>query len=125
LYGEFADHFRLSECKLAIIHCAGHSDIILVQTLWQEIIEKELADSRLMNCTDRMQTLSMKLVSLGKLYAGTPRYFPLDAVSQQCEQAGERFNQLTAHSAGQSNIVNLQNREEEGVSEEKEGVREV
>ncbi|OXB66694.1 hypothetical protein ASZ78_013085 [Callipepla squamata] len=41
LYGEFADPFKLSECKLAIIHCAGHSDPILVQTLWQEIIEKE------------------------------------------------------------------------------------
>ncbi|KAJ7399498.1 hypothetical protein BTVI_114420 [Pitangus sulphuratus] len=41
LYGEFADPFKLSECKLAIIHCAGHSDPILVQTLWQEIIEKD------------------------------------------------------------------------------------
>ncbi|CAB1318328.1 unnamed protein product, partial [Coregonus sp. 'balchen'] len=41
LYGEFADHFRLSECKLAIIHCAGHSDPILVHSLWQEIMEKE------------------------------------------------------------------------------------
>lgn len=40
LYGEFADHFRLSECKLAIIHCAGHSDPILVNSLWQEVIEK-------------------------------------------------------------------------------------
>eukprot|EP00061_Rhincodon_typus_P013386 g39726.t1 len=86
LYGEFADHFRLSECKLAIIHCAGHSDTILVQTLWQEIIEKELADSRLMSCMDRMQTLSMKLVSLGKLYAGTPRYFPLEFLVQYLEQ---------------------------------------
>ncbi|XP_072448887.1 nuclear pore complex protein Nup155 isoform X2 [Chiloscyllium punctatum] len=86
LYGEFADHFRLSECKLAIIHCAGHSDTILVQTLWQEIIERELADSRLMSCMDRMQTLSMKLVSLGKLYAGTPRYFPLEFLVQYLEQ---------------------------------------
>ncbi|KAF3849089.1 hypothetical protein F7725_015586 [Dissostichus mawsoni] len=33
LYGEFADHFKLSECKLAIIHCAGHSDPILVHSL--------------------------------------------------------------------------------------------
>ncbi|KAI1240157.1 hypothetical protein IHE44_0011610 [Lamprotornis superbus] len=41
LYGEFADPFKLSECKLAIIHCAGHSDPILVQTLWQEVIEKD------------------------------------------------------------------------------------
>lgn len=40
LYGEFADPFKLAECKLAIIHCAGYSDPILVQTLWQDIIEK-------------------------------------------------------------------------------------
>lgn len=40
LYGEIADHFKLSECKLAIIHCAGHSDPILVHSLWQEIMEK-------------------------------------------------------------------------------------
>ncbi|NXL54435.1 NU155 protein, partial [Podilymbus podiceps] len=77
LYGEFADPFKLSECKLAIIHCAGHSDPILVQTLWQEIIEKELSDNVSLSPTDRMQALSLKMVLLGKIYAGTPRYFPL------------------------------------------------
>ncbi|NWW81042.1 NU155 protein, partial [Climacteris rufus] len=77
LYGEFADPFKLSECKLAIIHCAGHSDPILVQTLWQEIIEKELSDSVSLNPADRMQALCLKLALLGKIYAGTPRYFPL------------------------------------------------
>ncbi|KFQ41859.1 Nuclear pore complex protein Nup155, partial [Nestor notabilis] len=77
LYGEFADPFKLSECKLAIIHCAGHSDPILVQTLWQEIIEKELSDSLSLSPDDRMQALSLKMVLLGKIYAGTPRYFPL------------------------------------------------
>ncbi|NWS72090.1 NU155 protein, partial [Crotophaga sulcirostris] len=77
LYGEFADPFKLSECKLAIIHCAGHSDPILVQTLWQEIIEKELNDSLSLSPADRMQALSLKMVLLGKIYAGTPRYFPL------------------------------------------------
>ncbi|TRY66457.1 hypothetical protein DNTS_035000 [Danionella cerebrum] len=86
LYGEFADHFRLSECKLAIIHCAGHSDPILVHSLWQEIIEKELSDSVSMSPTDRMRALSLKLVSLGKLYAGTPRYFPLDFLVKFLEQ---------------------------------------
>lgn len=40
LYGEFADPFKLAECKLAVIHCAGYSDPILVHTLWQDIIEK-------------------------------------------------------------------------------------
>lgn len=113
LYGEFADHFKLSECKLAIIHCAGHSDPILVHSLWQEILEKgeksvsilqkiqpatfffllcvflciishlrvlclaELGDTVAMSPVDRMRSLNLKLVSLGKIYAGTPRYFPL------------------------------------------------
>lgn len=30
-----------------------------------------------MSPADRMRSLSLKLVSLGKIYAGTPRYFPL------------------------------------------------
>ncbi|NWU89366.1 NU155 protein, partial [Upupa epops] len=77
LYGEFADPFKLSECKLAIIHCAGHSDPLLIQTLWEEIIEKELSDSICLSPSDRMQALSLKMVLLGKMYAGTPRYFPL------------------------------------------------
>ncbi|XP_063068284.1 nuclear pore complex protein Nup155 isoform X2 [Engraulis encrasicolus] len=86
LYGEFADHFQLSECKLAIIHCAGHADPILVQALWQEIMEKELTDSAIMSPADRMRALSLKLVSLGKLYAGTPRYFPLEFLVKFLDQ---------------------------------------
>lgn len=37
----------------------------------------ELGDSVAMSPVDRMRSLSLKLVSLGKIYAGTPRYFPL------------------------------------------------
>ncbi|XP_066568276.1 nuclear pore complex protein Nup155 isoform X2 [Amia ocellicauda] len=92
LYGEFADHFRLSECKLAIIHCAGHSDPMLVHTLWQDIIEKVLSDSVAMSPADRMRALSLKLVSLGKIYAGTPRYFPLEFLVKFLEQEVCRLN---------------------------------
>uniref|UniRef100_A0A8C4F3F5 Nuclear pore complex protein Nup155 n=1 Tax=Dicentrarchus labrax TaxID=13489 RepID=A0A8C4F3F5_DICLA len=92
LYGEFADHFKLSECKLAIIHCAGHSDPILVHSLWQEIMEKELGDSVAMSPIDRMRSLSLKLVSLGKIYAGTPRYFPLEFLVKFLEQEVCRLN---------------------------------
>lgn len=92
LYGEFADHYKLSECKLAIIHCAGHSDPILVHSLWQEIMEKELADSVAMSPVDRMRSLSLKLVSLGKLYAATPRYFPLEFLVKFLEQEVCRLN---------------------------------
>uniref|UniRef100_A0A673ZIM2 Nuclear pore complex protein Nup155 n=1 Tax=Salmo trutta TaxID=8032 RepID=A0A673ZIM2_SALTR len=92
LYGEFADHFLLSECKLAIIHCAGHSDPILVHSLWQEVMEKELGDSVAMSPADRMRALSLKLVSLGKIYAGTPRYFPLEFLVKFLEQDVCRLN---------------------------------
>ena len=40
LYGEFAEVFDLYECKLAIVHCAGHEDAALVDSLWQNIITK-------------------------------------------------------------------------------------
>uniref|UniRef100_A0A452TW27 Nucleoporin 155 n=1 Tax=Ursus maritimus TaxID=29073 RepID=A0A452TW27_URSMA len=86
LYGEFADPFKLAECKLAIIHCAGYSDPILVQTLWQDIIEKELSESVALSSSDRMHALSLKVVLLGKIYAGTPRFFPLDFIVQFLEQ---------------------------------------
>ncbi|KAM3938778.1 nuclear pore complex protein Nup155 isoform 1-T1 [Leptodactylus fuscus] len=86
LYGEFADPFKLSECKLAIIHCAGHSDPILVQSLWEEIIERELNDSLGMNPAERMQVLNLKLTSLGKVYASTPRYFPLEFLVKHLER---------------------------------------
>ncbi|XP_024917828.1 nuclear pore complex protein Nup155 [Cynoglossus semilaevis] len=92
LYGEFADHFKLSECKLAIIHCAGHSDPILVHSLWQELMEKELGEGVAMSPADRMRSLSLKLVSLGKIYAGTPRFFPLEFLVKFLEQEVCRLN---------------------------------
>ncbi|KAJ0057198.1 hypothetical protein NL108_002123, partial [Boleophthalmus pectinirostris] len=92
LYGEFADLYKLSECKLAIIHCAGHSDPILVHSLWQEIMEKELADSVAMSPIDRMRSLSLKLIALGRMYAGTPRYFPLEFLVKFLEQEVCRLN---------------------------------
>ncbi|XP_042365616.1 nuclear pore complex protein Nup155-like [Plectropomus leopardus] len=78
--------------KLAIIHCAGHSDPILVHSLWQEIMEKELGDTVAMSPADRMRSLSLKLVSLGKIYAGTPRYFPLEFLVKFLEQEVCRLN---------------------------------
>ncbi|CAL8321736.1 unnamed protein product [Lota lota] len=86
LFAGYAEYFKLSECKLAIVHCAGYSDTILIHSLWRDIIEKELADSQAMSPQDRMRSLSLKLVSLGKLYAGTPRYFPLEFLVMHLEQ---------------------------------------
>ena len=38
LYGQLADEFELHECKLAILHCAGHYDSGLVESLWRSIV---------------------------------------------------------------------------------------
>ncbi|KAG7264494.1 hypothetical protein CRUP_020632 [Coryphaenoides rupestris] len=40
---------------------------------------------------DRMTSLSLKVVSLGKLYAGTPRYFPLEFLVMHLEQEACRL----------------------------------
>ena len=36
----------------------------------------ELNDSVTLSSSDRMHALSLKIVLLGKIYAGTPRFFP-------------------------------------------------
>ena len=40
LYGDFADELDLHECKLAILHCAGHYDVGLIESLWRSIISE-------------------------------------------------------------------------------------
>ena len=40
LYGQFADEFDLHECKLSILHCAGHYDSGLVESVWRSIISE-------------------------------------------------------------------------------------
>ncbi|XP_013406007.1 nuclear pore complex protein Nup155 [Lingula anatina] len=77
LYGEFAEPYGLAECKLAIVHCAGHYDPTLVESLWQDIVDKEFEHSLASAPQTRMATISKKLVILGKLYGATERYFPL------------------------------------------------
>ena len=37
----------------------------------------ELNESVTLSSPDRMHALSLKIVLLGKIYAGTPRFFPL------------------------------------------------
>ena len=39
LYGDFAEPFGLAKSKLAIVHCAGHYDPTLVESLWRDIID--------------------------------------------------------------------------------------
>ncbi|XP_028403590.1 nuclear pore complex protein Nup155-like isoform X2 [Dendronephthya gigantea] len=92
LYGDFADRFRLSECKLAIIHCAGHFDAVLVEDLWNDIIDSELNRTRHSSPDDRMTALRYKFVVLGKTYVHSERYFPLSFLVRVLEQHCCRLN---------------------------------
>lgn len=39
LYEDYAEPLQLWECKLAIIHCSGHQDSMLIQGIWTHIID--------------------------------------------------------------------------------------
>jgi len=86
LYEEFADCFNLSECKLAIVHCAGLYDSALVENLWQNIIDKEFENTRSSTGTVRVKTISNKLCSVGKIYIKAERYFPFPFIVKYLEQ---------------------------------------
>jgi len=77
LYEEFCEPFSLWECKLAIIHCSGHCDLALVETIWLNIIESELLACSSVSSNDMMTVLMGKMKALGQEYAGSPRCFPV------------------------------------------------
>ncbi|XP_060081127.1 nuclear pore complex protein Nup155-like [Ylistrum balloti] len=86
LYEEFADKYDLSECKLAIIHCAGLFDAALVENLWQSIIDKEVDGTMKMTTPMRITNIRNKMEPIGKQYMKTERYFPLAFLVKYIEQ---------------------------------------
>ena len=78
LYGDFADPFNLPECQLAILHCAGHYDPTLIETLWQKIIDNQLNKLSSLDAKESQKVLlSNKIIELGKHYLQIEKYFPL------------------------------------------------
>jgi nuclear pore complex protein Nup155 len=77
LYGDFADELDLHECKLAILHCAGHYDAGLVESLWRSIISEVLRQCVGGSVDVMMRTVRTKILSLGQLYGQSERYFPV------------------------------------------------
>ncbi|XP_006813173.1 nuclear pore complex protein Nup155 [Saccoglossus kowalevskii] len=86
LYEGFAEPFQLWECQLAIIHCAGHYDPLLVESFWTNIIKKELDNSVGKSVPSRMACLSDKVTALGSIYMTSDRYFPLDFLVKHLEK---------------------------------------
>ncbi len=78
LYSDYAEPYNLWECQLAILHCAGHPDHMLIETMWNNVIDAEM--NRLPPTAasqTRISVMSNKIKSLGKLYATSQKYFPM------------------------------------------------
>ena len=78
LYSNYAEPYQLWECQLAILHCAGHPDSMLIATVWDEIISREISrTAEVGSPQDRIAAMAIKIKGLGKLYANSQKYFPL------------------------------------------------
>ncbi|XP_029678395.1 nuclear pore complex protein Nup155 isoform X1 [Formica exsecta] len=85
LYEEYAEPLQLWECKLAIIHCSGHQDDMLIKGIWTNIIDNELENATEPSNEDKMTILMSKIKLLGQEYIGSPHCFPVDFLVKQLE----------------------------------------
>ncbi|XP_043495408.1 nuclear pore complex protein Nup155 isoform X2 [Polistes fuscatus] len=85
LYEEYAEPLELLECKLAIIHCSGHQDAMLIQGIWTNIINNELKNAEASSPEDKMAILMTKVKLLGQEYSGSPHCFPIEFLIEQLE----------------------------------------
>ena len=61
MFSEYAEKFELAECQLAIVHCAGHHDPMLVQKLWRELLNQELTSGAHLPMVSMMNNLRSKI----------------------------------------------------------------
>lgn len=85
LYSDYAEKFNLAECQLAIIHCAGHHDPLLVQKLWRELLALEITSSQHLPQVSVMSSLRNKILLLGNIYQAAEKFFPTQFIVQQLE----------------------------------------
>lgn len=86
LYSDYAEPYQLAECKLAIVHCAGHYDPSLIDALWQNILDQEIEKVHNQMTDNIITALSMKVSQLGKKYNSAMRYFPVEFLVNYLEK---------------------------------------
>ncbi|XP_056648274.1 nuclear pore complex protein Nup154 [Diorhabda sublineata] len=84
LYENFAEPFKLLECQLAIIDCAGYTDQNLIESIWQQILTEELKKT-FGTGTDKVCQLLNKVKQLAKQYAQSVNCFPLSYIVYELE----------------------------------------
>jgi len=87
LYSDYAEPYQLWECQLAILHCAGHPDSMLIETVWDQIINREISRTAEMRMQphDRINVMANKIKTMGKIYSSSQKYFPLEHLVRTLE----------------------------------------
>lgn len=83
LYSDFADRFDLSECQLKILHCSHHNDPLLIESIWTDIITKELCVPA--SPKEKFMRLLLKIQVLAKEYGTDGHCFPLAFLVREVE----------------------------------------
>ena len=81
LYKDWAEPYQLWECKLAILQCAGHPDQPLVNSIWTQIIQNQ----EQLTTSNKIAAICNKMETLGRQYANSSKYFPLELIVRQLE----------------------------------------
>eukprot|EP01135_Chromosphaera_perkinsii_P003900 Nk52_evm1s262 gene=Nk52_evmTU1s262 len=93
LYNAYAQHFKLHESCLAILHCANYNDPGLVIQFWDQIIKEELSSVKARGCTPAavIKNLSSKVSTVGRLYYPSEVMFPIRYLCSTLECQGFHF----------------------------------
>lgn len=83
LYQNFADPFNLWECKLTILNCSHHNDMLLIESVWSQIINQAVDCAG--SAQERSTRLFTKIESLFKEFGESGHCFPLAFIIRELE----------------------------------------
>lgn len=83
LFTDFAERFDLWECKLTILNCSHHNDPLLIESVWTQILNKELEMPGSSN--EKCTRLLTKVQSLAIEYGNSGHCFPISFLVRELE----------------------------------------
>lgn len=83
LYKLYAEPLRLWECKLHILNCSHHNDPLLIENIWDTILE-EAVNSALI-ASEKMTYLLTKVENLVNEFSDSGHCFPLSFIVRKLE----------------------------------------
>jgi nuclear pore complex protein Nup155 len=95
LYEQFAEPLGLWECKLAILQCVNHYDVALVTNIWQNVINAEVKEPGNADAETKLATLGSKMKTMGRTYAQSEQFFPLEFLVKTLETFSIRWDETS------------------------------